>query len=111
MKTLYIHGETEITDGRKNVCAVASQKITWKDKLRWKLFPLAHIEYRKSDSFYKDFVHTYATISLSFTDRIRVLFTGRMYYQVRVLTENIVGECSTNSCAHVLPPTILERKD
>lgn len=111
MNDLYIHSSTEITDAYKNINAVSERKRTWKDKLRWKLFSISHIQHRKPDSFYKDFMHTNAIISLSFTNRIRVLLSGRIHYQVRVLTENIVGECSTNSCVHILPPTFLERKD
>lgn len=69
---------------------------TWKDKLRSKLFPFTICHIPEASDF-QDVIVTRTRSELSLADRLRVLFTGKIETETRIVTENMVGETRSNS--------------
>ena len=78
---------------------------TWRERLRFRLFPSRHCELPEAPAHYADCVVVTTTAVLSWADRLRVLISGRLTVQTRTVTENVVGDCRTSSVAFPsLPP-------
>lgn len=88
-----------------------SWKVTWRDKIRWKLFPGKHVDVPDELMVsHKDMLVMRTTVCLSFVDRVKLLFTGKLAVQHKVVTENIIGHHISFSTVNVLPPKFLERE-
>jgi hypothetical protein len=85
-------------------------KWTWKDKLRSKLFPCNNCMPPEAPIHFKECVVSRIHADLSFMDRLRVLFTGRVLTDVMIACENEIGEHKTNSTFSVKPWKFLDRK-
>lgn len=68
---------------------------TWRDKLRSKLFPARHCFAPEAPSHFKDCVTVRAVSTMSWIDRLRILWTGIVVTHVRTVTENEVGDSRT----------------
>ena len=90
-------------------CAIG-YPITWKDRLRWKLFPANHVDLPIAPVKYKDCFNCRVTAELSFLDRVRILFSGRLVVETKTVTENEIGGHLTSSTIFPLAPKFLEVK-
>jgi hypothetical protein len=75
---------------------VTENKWTWREKLRARLFPFTPCTLPDSPASWKDCVVSITRCELSFVDRLRVLFTGKLEVETRTVTEHIVGGTKTN---------------
>lgn len=73
---------------------------TWRERLKWKLFPSRHCELPSAPATYQDCVVVRTVAMLSFADRVRVLLSGRLTIETKTVTENIVGAAVTSSVAY-----------
>jgi hypothetical protein len=73
---------------------------TWRERLRFKLFPTQHCDLPKAPAVYKDVVVVRTVVSLSALDRLRVLLSGRLTVETRTVTEHLVGGSLTASVAY-----------
>lgn len=83
---------------------------TWRDRLRWRLFPARHCDVPPAPAAFKDCLNCVTEVQLSWRDRLRVFLTGRLVVQARIVTEEKIGRTATNSSAHVLPWKWMERR-
>jgi len=70
---------------------------TWRDRLRSKLFPFVICHVPEAPPSFQDCIVTKSKSVLSFTDRLRILLTGKVEVEVRIVTEHVVGSIRTNS--------------
>ena len=70
---------------------------TWRDKLRSKIFPFIPCPIPESPPSFQDVVITKCRSDLSLIDRLRVLITGKVETETRIVTENMVGQHRSNS--------------
>ncbi len=82
---------------------------TFLERIGRKLFPAALREEPKELKVQRDAVISNVTVALGFSDRMRVLFSGRLFVNIRTVTENEVGNHSTAAVAYPLPPKFLTR--
>lgn len=75
--------------------------MTWRERLRNRLFPYKHCFAPDANPDYKDTLTCRTTAVLSFGDRLKLLFTGRLTVVTCTVTENEVGENVTNSICYV----------
>jgi hypothetical protein len=68
---------------------------TWRDRMRNKLFPVRHCFAPDAPSNFKDCVTVRAVSTLSWVDRLRILWTGIVVTHVRTVTEHEVGDTRT----------------
>lgn len=68
---------------------------TWKDRLRARIFPFVPCDLPQAPASFKDVIVTKVKSDLSVVDRIKVLITGKIEIETRVVTENMVGEHRT----------------
>lgn len=73
---------------------------TWRDRLRWKLFPSKLCPLPDADPRYEDVLVVTTMVRLSWPDRLRVLVTGWMLVETRTVTEHRVGGNVTGSVAY-----------
>lgn len=73
---------------------------TWRERLRWKLFPARHCELPEAPVSYKDVIHVKTVVVFGWLDRLRVLVSGCLVVDHRVVTENIAGHTATSSVAY-----------
>jgi hypothetical protein len=73
---------------------------TWRERLRFRLFPIRHCELPEAPATYADCVVVKTVTSLSLADRVRVLLSGKLTVETRTVTENIVGGTATSSVAY-----------
>lgn len=78
---------------------------TRRERLGWRLFPSRHCDMPKGMGF-RDGIITEVTVGLSFADRVRALFSGRIRVVSKTATGNLVGHYETNAVAHVEPPKL-----
>lgn len=72
---------------------------TWKDRLRFKLFPYPHCELPEAPAIFKDILEVRVDVGFSAVDRLRVLLTGKVRVRARVVCENKVGRSISSSVA------------
>lgn len=96
--------------GQVSTLAVDFQP-TWRDRLRWKLFPRTHCELPEvpPGTTTKDCITIHTKCGLSIADRIRVLVSGRLEVTTRTVTQNEVGQSITSSACFPLGPKWMER--
>lgn len=87
-----------LTDGPVN-CFVDAP-WTWRDRLRFRLFPSRVCSLPEAPASYKDCVVTTTHVQFDWLDRIRVVLTGHVVVQTRTVAENIVGGTRTSSVAY-----------
>lgn len=88
-------------------------KETCLDRLRWKLFPYSPCYYptiEKTSWQGKDTIVNTTICGFGFCERIKLLFTGRIQVDLKIVTENEVGRTVTSSSCSVMPPVFMERK-
>lgn len=90
---------------------ILERPVTWRDKLRHKLFPADHLEVPVAPITHKDVLVVRVTCELSMLDRIRLLFSGKLMVETKTVTENIIGHHVTSSLAYPLPIKALEVKE
>lgn len=73
---------------------------TWKERLRWKLFPSRHCSVPEATAQYADCVVTKTVCTLGLLDRLRVLCSGRFVVETKTVTEHIVGATITSIVAY-----------
>jgi hypothetical protein len=82
---------------------------TFLQRIGYKLFPHRGCEMPvESLKVCRDGIICKVKCSVSFMDRVRILFTGRVEVDVLTATENEVGACKTESSFNVLPLKILQ---
>jgi hypothetical protein len=75
---------------------------TWRDKLRCKLFPPRYDEPQwpvPFDAVEGDGLVIRTYVHLSFLDRLRVLFSGKLHVCSKTSTEHVIGNHKTTSSA------------
>jgi hypothetical protein len=83
---------------------------TWRDRLRFKLFPSRHCELPVAPARFADCVVVKTYISLSIVDRLRVLLTGTLVVETKTVTEHMVGGTVTSSVAYPDVPRKVRRQ-
>lgn len=73
--------------------------LSWKQTVLAKLFPSMACEPLIIDGS-KDGIITRAYIYFTWLDRFRILIFGRVTVETKTTTQNIVGECKSNSVAY-----------
>ena len=73
---------------------------TWRDRLRFRLFPGRHCELPPAPATYRDCVVVKTVVSLSLLDRLRVLVAGNLTVETKTVTEHVVGDTATSSVAY-----------
>ena len=73
---------------------------TWRERLRFKLYPSRYCELPEAPASYEDCVVTKTVAVLSLLDRLRVLLSGRFVVETKTVTEHKVGACITASVAY-----------
>lgn len=97
--------------GGGSICNTTQRwKTDWRDKLRWRLFPAQHCDVPVAPPSYKDCLSCRITVTLSFSARIRLLFSGRLMVDSKTVTENTIGASVTSSVAYPMPIKLLERQ-
>lgn len=72
---------------------------TWRERLRFKLFPSRHCDLPEAPATHKDCLVVRTVVVLGTLDRLRVLWSGRLTVETKTVTENIVGATTTASAA------------
>ena len=97
-------------------CYSALRPLTPIERIGRFLFPSKHIPFDAIE-FPKDVnpndgdvVHVDLTVKLSFVDRIRILFSGRLFTEVRIVTREHVNTHQTLAESYVKPPEFAEIK-
>lgn len=85
-----------------------SPKTTWRDRLRWKLFPAQYRPYEDLPDGFEDAIYINVTTCFSWVDRIRILFSGRILSNLVVPCEKAPGKTMSSALTHVLPIKALE---
>lgn len=62
-----------------------------------KLFPINYCLLPDAPKEYKDVLVTITRIELSFLDRLRILWNGKVEVQTKTVTENLIGGCITSN--------------
>lgn len=78
----------------------AEGRWSWRDRLRFKLFPSQPCSLPRAPAAWKDVVVVTTVVGLSLPDRLRVLVSGMLKVQTRTVTEHIVGQSMTSSVAY-----------
>lgn len=73
---------------------------TWRERLRWKLFPSQHCPLPDAPASHLDCVVIKTVVVLGWLDRLRVLFSGHLTVITKTVTENVVGATTTASVAY-----------
>jgi hypothetical protein len=76
----------------------------WKDKLRVKLFPPEHCPLPEAPPTHQDVIHMNCYGELSILDRLRILITGRVKVEAKIVCQNIVGDTVPLTKINPLPP-------
>ena len=85
-------------------------RTTWRDRLRWRLFPGGIPELPEAPAAYRDVLHCDTECYFGWRDRLRILVSGRVMVMTRTVTENMIGGCVTASIANVLAPRFMRRR-
>lgn len=93
---------------RDDVCSVVNYPAKWRERVRNFLFPQPYAMTPETDFEIADVVDSRTFLNFSLADRVKILFTGRVFVEVRTATENEVGRTKSTSIVSVLPPACLE---
>lgn len=81
---------------------------TWRQRLRCKLFPSRLCPLPDAPANFADCLVTRTVVVLGFLDRCRVLLSGRLTVETRIVTEHPVG---SNRTAAVAYPSLKENHE
>jgi hypothetical protein len=73
---------------------------TWRERLKFRLFPHRYCEVPSAPATYQDCVVTKVIATLPWRDRLRVLVSGTMIIETKTVTEHTVGGTVTASVAY-----------
>lgn len=96
---------------RQEICAAAFYRPTLWQRIVGRMFPGKHVETPEPDDKVKghgDAIFINTTCELSFADRLRVLFSGRLAVVNKVATEFSCGNTKANAVNYPLPPRWME---
>ena len=86
-------------------CFTAPDPHPWRSWWRRKLFPARICTFPDTVEFVmRDAVMVDTVVHLSWLDRSRMLFCGKLRVESRTICENCVGKTVSSSVAYVLPP-------
>lgn len=88
-------------------CYTLDSRPLWR-RLLTKIWPWKHQEVGDLPTWAQDAIYCENRVELSFSDRLRVLVSGRVRVRSCTLTENKPGRVETTSIAHPLPPSWIE---
>jgi len=88
-----------------------ASRWTWRDRLRWKLFPVRSHECHPPEGDFTDCIIMEVRSSLSLMDRLRFLFSGRLQMRAYIATEHVVGATKSNTVVWVDCPAWAEREE
>lgn len=71
--------------------------VPWYRRLYNRVFPWVPCELPEAPASFQDVIISRAKVNLSFADRLRVLFTGKLEVETRIVTENLVGSTRSKS--------------
>lgn len=74
--------------------------LTWRERLRFKLFPSEPCLMPSAPATWADCVVVTTVVSLSFRARIMTFISGKLKVETRTVTENIVGDSKTSSVGY-----------
>jgi len=87
------------------VSGYAANKMSWLERLKWRLYPQQAVEWPKECQDDMDGLYIGTVVELSFLDRLRVLASGRLRVVTTTVTEGKLGKHTTFSMASPEPPT------
>ena len=101
-----------VESANKQAGRCVTPEPTMRERLIAKLFPRPFPEHMSHGASFiaREYITSNTVTHWSFSDRIRILLTGRTVTRLEILGENVIGESATNSAAYVLPPKWLEGK-
>lgn len=73
---------------------------TWKEKLKFKLFPTNYCELPNAPAIWEDVLIINTLVYLDWKDRIRILLTGFIRIKTKTVTKNKIGDHLTHSVAY-----------
>ncbi len=73
---------------------------TWRDRVRAKLFPSQYCELPNAPGEFKDCIVMKIGVGFSFVDRLRVLLSGKVNIEAKIVCENAVGTNIASSVAY-----------
>ena len=82
-------------------CYAVDHRPTWRERIRYRLFPHRHCFAPEAPATYKDCVSIRTVTVLSWADRLRIMLTGRVVTETRTVTEHEVGNSVTNAVTYV----------
>lgn len=82
----------------------------WIARLRWKLFPYTYCPQPEAPVYFKNVIVHNVRVDVSFTDRLRVLFSGRLIVESRIATQEHSGSMISASQFSALPPRWMQVK-
>ncbi len=94
-------GEMSLLRKQEETNYVSPLPLTRRAKLKSWLFPRRHCSLPDAPSTYKDVIHIRTVSMLSWLDRLRVFFAGKIVVETRTVTENEIGENVTSSVFYV----------
>jgi len=95
-----------------NCRCVAPDPHPWCSWWRRKFYPVSRVpQVPDAPGDYADCIHHEVEVHLSWLDWLRVMFSGRLVVESRIVCEHQVGKTVASSVSYPLPPKIIERKD
>lgn len=84
-------------------------QTTRRQRIGARLFPSRHVEVPevKNPEQWQDVIVADACTKHSLIDRIRILFSGRTWTRIKILTENKAGATKANGDTYPFPPNFL----
>ncbi len=89
------------------LCSFRDPRAWWQRAIS-RLWPWTHLHVGDLPPWAQDAIYCDHRVSLSFADRLRVLFSGRLRLRSQTLTEHKPGRVETVSLAHPLAPVWVE---
>lgn len=84
----------------KDNCYYADSPWTWREKLRYRLYPSMPCPLPSAPAAFADCVVVTTHVGLDWLDRLRVLVSGKLKVETRTVTENVVGGTVSSSVAY-----------
>lgn len=82
---------------------------TWRDRLRAALFPRRHCPLPSAPAEFQDCISCHVTAEVSLLDRFRVMASGRVHVEVKIVTEHTPGKQIAGSVFTALPPKWMDQ--
>lgn len=79
---------------------VVEYQGTWRERLRFKLFPSRYCPLPEAPASHLDCVVIRTTVVMGWMDRLRVLLSGRLTVETKTVTEHVVGATTTASVGY-----------